>query len=100
MGGRERAEEGRGDEEGEEEEGIKVTTCSGVSQDLVMSENPRQERRKTLYRSVWTVTTSAACSTPQGGEEEEGLPHPRVASVPAGRAHLAITIRDPSETEG
>lgn len=103
MGGREQAEEDRGDEEGEEEEGIKVMTCSGASQDLVMSENPRQERRKTLYRSVWTVTMSAVCSTPQGGEEEEeeeGLPHPRVASVPAGRARLAITIRDPSETEG
>lgn len=41
------------------------------------------------YRSVWMVTTSAACSTPQGGEEEGGLPHPRV-----------VTIRDPSETEG
>lgn len=41
------------------------------------------------YRSVWMVTTSAACSTPQGGEEQGGLPHPRV-----------VTIRDPSETEG
>lgn len=96
--------EDRGDEEGEEEEDTKVTTCSGVSQDLVMSETPRQERRKTPYRFVWMETTSAACSTPQAAEEEEeaaeGLLHPRVASVPVARTSPAITIRDPSETEG
>lgn len=96
--------EDQGDEEGEEEEeeDTKATTCSGTSQDLVMSETPRQERRKTPYRSVWMETTSAACSTPQAGEEveEEGLPHPRVASMPAARASPVITIRDPSEIEG
>uniref|UniRef100_A0A3B4UL92 Fragile X messenger ribonucleoprotein 1 n=1 Tax=Seriola dumerili TaxID=41447 RepID=A0A3B4UL92_SERDU len=102
MGGREQAAEDQGDEAGEEEEGegIKVTTCSGASQDLVMSETPKQEGRKTPYRSVWTVTTSVACSTRQGGEEEEGLPPRRVVSVPAARARPVIIIRDPSETEG
>lgn len=74
-----------------------VMTCSGATWDLVTYETPNQERRKNHYRSVWTVTTSVACSTPQEGEEEV-LPHPRAASAVA-TARLAITIPDPSETE-
>lgn len=106
MGGREQVEEDHGDEGGEEEEeeeDIKVMTCSGVSHDLVISETPRHEDKRTLYRFVWTATTSVACSTPQEDEEEEGgLPHPREvsAAAAAAAATAATTIRDPSETEG
>lgn len=50
------------------------------------------------HRFVWMGTTSVACSTPQLGEEEGGLHHPRVASVPAVRARRAITT-GPSENE-
>lgn len=52
-------------------------------------------------RSVWTATTSAACSTPRGaGAVEGGPPRPRAASMQVATARLVITIRDPSETEG